>query len=319
MKRLGGIAVVQIWLLFLLAVPSFSQETGSKQHNEDASAQPDARQQQQVESLLNALQSSNATLLEALRAIHTQAEAQAEQERAHYDGWCSPAVIVQIVLVLVGVGYTMSAWRQLGAIQTQANIANETLIETRKAANAADKSANAAHSALLSDRPYLLVDNAELERLFPDVEYAHALRDSDYKPLQIHFRLTNYGKGPAVIDKVLLRLKMVEPNAFPPAKDYTDCLPLRVKGPSDWRAPNFKKIIAADKPFDCRTDEAEGPSGQKTHDIVQSGTETVIGYGVIYYRDVAGHPYETGFCWVYDPSMGSGSMYAHPEANNYST
>lgn len=187
----------------------------------------------------------------------------------------------------------------------------------RESARAAIQTVKVAELSLQSDRPYLLIDKAELIGFYPSDPYPRQMRDSDYLPLQVGLYLTNYGKGPVVLHEILLQLKMIQAGEYPAARDYSDCRPLRVKGPSDWRAAYVRKIIKPDGPFEMLTDEAEGPSGQKSRQTISTNSQTLIAYGVVRYRDVFERPYETGFCWVYDPV--GGFMYAYPEANNYST
>src|SRR5262249_25959106 len=85
------------------------------------------------------------------------------------------------------------------------------------------KSVDVAEIALKSDRPYLLVEKAELcgviaiakLRTDPSSSFAESLKNDviprfeDYQRFQprVIFHFRNYGKGPALLDEVLIRLK----------------------------------------------------------------------------------------------------------------
>jgi hypothetical protein len=94
------------------------------------------------------LQSVEAALSEAIGTIKQQAVTAEKQAAAYEETYCSPPVVVNIVLAAVGLGYLIFACLQWRAIKKQAKIANAALIETQKAADAAKKSADVAERSL---------------------------------------------------------------------------------------------------------------------------------------------------------------------------
>lgn len=160
--------------------------------------------------------------------------------------------------------------------------------DTGKAARAAKVSADAANEsilvakkALLSERPYLVIESATL---------------TDYDgSLQMEFKVKNYGKGPALFDSIRAELLTLEgrtqarpllPN-YLPSPPYAECvpilpLPLRVLDPGD--VATFKTNTR--------------PSSVDRADIA-TGKNQPVGFGRIDYRDIFGSEWETGFLWLF--------------------
>ena len=85
---------------------------------------------------------TNAALIESIRAQKEQSIADQKQAETHKENWCSPSVIVQGVLAVIGFGYLGFMGLQWKAIKKQAKIASKTL--------------------LLQFRPHLIVRNVVL-------------------------------------------------------------------------------------------------------------------------------------------------------------
>lgn len=93
---------------------------------------------------LRDFEAAQSALLDALRALHAEQEARSKDQHPSYEPIYAPSVLIQFALLIVGFFYTLYARRQWAAIKTQARIANDALIENRKAADAAKQSADAA-------------------------------------------------------------------------------------------------------------------------------------------------------------------------------
>ena len=72
------------------------------------------------------------SLLEILRTMANQNKTAYEQGRADEKSWKSPSVLVNIVLILVGIAYTIFAALQWRTICRQADIANRALALTNR-------------------------------------------------------------------------------------------------------------------------------------------------------------------------------------------
>ena len=105
-----------------------------------------------------------------------------------YEPWYAPAVLAQIVLIVVGVAYTAVSWRQLRAIRRQGEIAQKTLDISRE--------------------PYLAPTEFELDvRRFDDGSLCFS----------VAYRFTNYGPGATVIEHAAVICEMTQALKHPPA------------------------------------------------------------------------------------------------------
>ena len=197
-------------------------------------------------------------------------------------------LVSQYLLFVTGVIYAVVAYRQLRAISRQASIAE-------KSAEAAQKSAEV---ALKADRPYLLMEKAELAGAIEKGEdevpqsvgviynpLPHFVEYKDFCPIAIfHFR--NYGKGPALPDDVAMRLQpLKEP---PNAEDFSDCHDI----------PLSAEAIGAGNSWVIRTFRKDGELGTDNYKLICDGGKEIFAYGRVRYHDLFNNGYEVGFCWL---------------------
>lgn len=322
------IALALLSLLLVAATPS--EHTWPDEHQESAGHQPDEIQHQQIEiqaaieGLSSTLRESEQRLIEAIDKLRHQQEVEVEQHHADQESWNSPSVFVQVGLLVVGALYTFFAWLQWSAIHRQADI-------SEKAADAASQSAEVAKVALLASRPYLLINGATIrgwhDRGEPH-EPGKAVRDfarGDF--LEVSFSLMNYGKGPAIIERISTCLETVKgkrhypmiPDGLPNPRDYSGYLPLHLG----------LIVLGVDaKPFDFSTDKIWSNEVIKDRDAIGSGEKQLVAHGRIHYRDVLGHEWETGFLWMFWPAsllqgdidmMNTSRMEIGPKECNYNT
>jgi hypothetical protein len=140
---------------------------------------------------------------------------------------------------------------------------------TKNAADAARESARAAKLALKANRPYLLIGKIECT--------VFAARGGDLVSATIHFR--NYGKGPALVDTLLLAMD----GKIPTGRDYSNCISFTLTS----------RAIAASGTSKCKIE----------HLLEHGSTSPLILYGHLTYRDVFREPdpYQTGLLWRYIP------------------
>jgi len=111
-------------------------------------------QAQEPQVPFSALQSAQAALSESVRTINQQVVAAGKQAEAYKETWCSPAVIVQVVLAVIGAGYLLFAGLQWNAIKEQAGIAKNAMEVSKQ-------------SLLLQFRPKLTVRNVVIDPAVP--------------------------------------------------------------------------------------------------------------------------------------------------------
>jgi hypothetical protein len=133
---------------------SQSNQARPNQHKEPTNKHTEATEQAQIVPMVP-LAIYQSDLREALRAIHAQEEAAAEEQRSKNEPFNAPSNLIAIGLLIVGAVYSFFAWKQWGAIKEQARIARATLTATRialtigrKNAEAAKQAANIAEDAL---------------------------------------------------------------------------------------------------------------------------------------------------------------------------
>jgi hypothetical protein len=233
----------------------------------------------------------------------------AEAPGGNDPNWTDKAITMFTgILMLVGIAQVIVYLRQAHYMREGLDITRQALEATKKAADAtvesvktnekiaeaARQSAGASKLALKADRPYLLLESAKLngveigaEETYRSLAYAFGdLRPyKDFSP-EATFTFRNYGKGPALIDKILAEFSpKVEP---PEHRDFSECrdLPLRVGA------------VGADKQMKISIQMRRVT--EEDYAAVQSETKKMLAYGVVIYRDVLGEGYETGFSWLYD-------------------
>jgi hypothetical protein len=127
-------------VLIALALPSSvaSKDSRTNHHKGETARPAEPIKQQETQVPFSVWQSTEVALSEALQAIRQQYIAAEKQAETYKETWCSPSVLVNIALAVIGLGYLIFAGLQWTAINKQAKIANDTLAETRKAADAAE-------------------------------------------------------------------------------------------------------------------------------------------------------------------------------------
>jgi hypothetical protein len=161
-----------------LPTPTPSNNSKAEKHDRVDRRQPP----QMVETTFEA------AVVKALGSIINSQESAHKQTEANEEWWRWPpspsCAIVFVTLMYVGVAYY-----QLRAIRRQADIAE-------KSANAAKISADVADIALRADRPFLLIEGAQLINFQPEQD---AFKTGDCAfgaPVKITFMFNNCGKNP---------------------------------------------------------------------------------------------------------------------------
>src|SRR5258708_4681873 len=104
LKRLSALMLIASALLLSAASGGIgaSRNPRSDQSKQLATEQPDSTQQQQAQVVpLSAFQTERAALLEAVRTIEKQAEAERQRATADQETYSSPSVRIQIGLFIV--------------------------------------------------------------------------------------------------------------------------------------------------------------------------------------------------------------------------
>jgi hypothetical protein len=186
------------------------------------------------------------------------------------------------LLVVVGGIYAILTRCQLRTINRQATIANKALIETRKAANAAEKGADVTERALgLAERPHLIIHSFRIEgfkeRIAEEVDSIRSLPEIERivapRIVRVTYILKNYGKSPAFIDRSVIRFRMVP--VLPTPLEYGK-FPNPVRG---WIVPPIEERVG------CRYLE-EGPLTEENRMRVVRGVAHLIVYGFADYLDI---------------------------------
>jgi hypothetical protein len=288
-----------------------SQNPRSNEHKKAATQQSKQAEphQQQPTIPLYVFQATQSGLLEALRTIRAQEETAAKQERSQYESWHAPSVLAQFGLIIVGLFYTKYAWKQWTAIKEQARIANEALVENKKATaaaiqtvEAAKQSAELAGRALNANRPFLLIVGEILQNL--------EIRPPIRAPVYIQFAFKNCGKSPAIISKIHARLTVTKPpppytskqtiitESFPQWDDSLD-----IYSSKGWLDKGENVLSEAEKSTLYRVDldtsaQREVEAGNLAPEIsaeIYTHNVLLVLHGVINYSDILQQEYATEF------------------------
>jgi hypothetical protein len=210
-------------------------------------------------------------------------------------------LLVLFTYLLYRVGTTQT--KLLKATTQLTSVANAISQEISR------ESVKVAKLAVQSERPYLLVEKAELngavQRTTPlkpptgdiiiDAIQILNVRERfnevrKFFPQAI-FTFRNYGKGAAIIKELVGILSLVAD--LPQAKDFSLCSRRTIErdavGPGDpWVENAFNAV--------------EFLNNEAALSAVRSGTKRLIVYGRLTYTDVSGTgEYETGFLWIFEP------------------
>jgi hypothetical protein len=222
----------------------------------------------------------------------------------------------------------ISTFALVGFALWQMGFVRRSTSATETAATAAQKAAEAAEKALRADRPYLLIKAAKLDHFRTEHESASKA------PVRVSFVLENFGKSPAIIEKIRARLavtktlkpiradaSLTDEEAFPEFGDYGRCAwvePMRnvvgVGGLSD----TYSSELAT-----YRRDVTRGHIATETFNRITAHALIVVLHGFVRYTDVLQRKHETEFRGLYNPPsadqpMGSFNFQFddHPQPEN---
>jgi len=221
-----------------------------------------------------------------------------------------PATWSNWALVIAAAVAAVVALKTLGAI----GVSNLTAI---RIARATKHAADAAKMAATAERPYLLIEKANLDgvvstsaqrerqtgieggllsslvTMFANPE---TLNDVSRFFPTAGFTFKNYGKGPALVEDLLATIAVVD--ELPPPRNFTACQPIAV----------HPEAVGAGEPLNVRrifsVTLLEAVEEKVT--AIRQSTKTLIVYGRLKYRDVSKNPHETGFCWIFTPPKPAG-------------
>jgi hypothetical protein len=207
-----------------------------------------------------------ADLREALRTIHAQEEAAADQQNSKSEPFSAPSNLIAIGLLIVGAVYSIFAWKQWQVL-SWASVAE--------------------HRPKLGLRQVTLLN---------DLEKDNAL----VEPIEVGFFLVNRGSTPAWIVQGNVTLRFDLPDKLPafnipsmlPPYDADDAV---LKGTKLEPAIQklFKKQITLDK---------GDPSAFHAIDPQRAKSKAFYVLGYFVYRDQIGRSYRTAFCRRYRPT-----------------
>lgn len=139
--------------------------------------------------------------------------------------------------------------------------------------------------ALKTDRPYLLIYGGRLRNF--------DLGETERTELpEALFYMQNFGKGPALIQRVLMVVKPMREADLPAVGDFSGCNEIRLSGLD--AVPAGGKFTFRSEVHDCIVLARFGKK-------VRVNKRRVFVYGCVYYRDVFDAEYETAYCWEYEP------------------
>jgi hypothetical protein len=196
-------------------------------------------------------------------AAQNQANTTKKQNDADYEPWDSPTMLVQIGLLIVGIGYSIFAGLQWCTIRRQAATTDTNL--------------------KIVERAYVTLSHVSS----PPNEVILNQMSGQF---QVVTQIMNFGHTPATVIKACL-VPLILPNGQPLPK-----LP-------DYKRPEGKRqdlnvfLVAEDKcfvPWDFPLDLAAVPG-------IESGAQKLWLYGFVDYIDQFGQPYCAGYARVYDP------------------
>jgi hypothetical protein len=237
-----------------------------------------------------------AAILEALRAVVSEEVTRQRQEHTDYERWNTPSFWINASLVIVGLLYTVAAWRQLRA--------------TGAASEAAAKSARAAELALNAERPYVFVDSQQLayspqtplslgsfplnllvDANKPDTPPTEPPATMD---IRVVFNVRNHGKGVALLKAVHTELILTRgiydktPRKLTRAsKDRSQGLQTRILRPSQTL---LYHTFGLDVPID-------------TWNEIKKLSAGLWVIGCVNYQDVFRRSHISWFCFEYHPPV----------------
>lgn len=176
-------------------------------------------------------------------------------------------------------------------------VTDEMKQATAEAAKAAASGAAAARLALKIDRPYLILEHAQLTGVLrgddPIRKETPELRELTIPPLfspRVVLRFRNYGKGPVIFGEGIIRIDALE--TLPPARDFSGCKRMGLQA-------NAVRAGGIWHPYAQFNFEADWAS---LFPDIAAEKKSLMAYGCVRYTDPIGKDtYETGFCWIFIP------------------
>jgi hypothetical protein len=178
-----------------------------------------------------------------------------------------------------------------------------------EAAEAAKQSARAADLALHIDRPFLVADRFKfvddslktVAKIFTSERgKAYAIANHVIRPtvVPVTFTLTNYGKGPAVIQRILGRIAVVQSFDEVPYDDFSECEEWRINrqvfgvGEEETVSSSILALLGMTNP------KAGSLTPEEQRAIVDSQAVLIV-YGQIAYSDLFDAQFFLDFFWIY--------------------
>jgi hypothetical protein len=335
--RLRRSAALLVLLALALPLSVASKDSRTNHHKGEAARPAEPIKQQEAQVPLSVWQSTESALSKAIQAIKQQAVATEKQAESDKETWRSPSVLVNIVLAVIGLGYLIFAGLQWKAINKQAKIANETLAETRKAADATERyvtltgemsetakqSAHAAEAALHVSRPFLLVTKTGVTRIAgqqivdftkPPPTSSTTAMDVLNNPLTIlrfNIELRNFGVGPADIKDYFCDAEIFEPPK--PKNGLND--PVVIYQDSECNRLN-DSLIGPNETVDDRLVATISVYAAE-RDLIRDDVKPIAIHGRIRYRGAHDFTYVTRFFWWYSPDTDSCQRAFTEELNSH--
>jgi hypothetical protein len=187
------------------------------------------------------------------------------------------------LLVLVGVLQFLAAFFQWRT--------------ARRSEKAAKESAIAASLSLKNDRPFLILERAELTGVLrgdEPIDQESVQLDELKGPPRFFPRVIltflNYGRGPAILSEGLIQIDAVSELLRP--RDFSNCKTMELQA----------NAVSTDKEWSPLAEFNFEADWKMLFPAIADGSKTLIVYGCIRYTDLIGKDiFETGFCWRFVP------------------
>ncbi|MGO9797922.1 MAG: hypothetical protein ACLPQ0_00525 [Candidatus Binatus sp.] len=287
-------ATLVVLLASCLLLLGASRNARPDQHREGSQEQTNVTEQRQPESTvpLSLYNSTQSALGSALHALQAEQEARAKEKRPEYEPWCSPSVIVQAVLAVVGAGYLIFAALQWQVVYLAFFADHRPRLGIRRI-------------ALLNVPEEILVQSSEGALTQP-------------APIEVQLQLINRGGSDAQIIEGNVTLKVDKFESISEALKKKKVLPpfdVRKGTPaySEERDAAEGAIVKPAEPFSFnKMMPVSGSPGDAVfiylavHHGEDSSTVAFHVFGYFKYRTTAWfqRSYFTAFCRRYDPEKG---------------
>jgi hypothetical protein len=175
---------------------------------------------------------------------------------------------------------------QAGLFFWQLRLIRLSLADTKATAEAANKSATVAERALKElEAPRVFVDviDTGLEVMDGTAHLATGV--------QFRYRVTNYGRTPALLTEVCLRYPILSYGETP-----AEINPSKVPG----RGLPTGVVSALNNPYDERENLVSQIDVMKLYEELSFKKYALFFYGYVRYEDIFGERYITGFCHLFD-------------------